>query len=64
MVSVVCCMHGSCNKYTQNCGIKPHSGPVVDSSSNRNEYQESSWGVKRGLSHKADNVTAICELIV
>jgi hypothetical protein len=25
-----------------------HYGPVVDSASNRNEYQESSWGVKGG----------------
>jgi hypothetical protein len=29
----------------------------VDSASNRNEYQESSWGVK-------DDLTAICEQIV
>jgi hypothetical protein len=26
----------------------PHSGPGVDSASNRNEYQEPSWGVKGG----------------
>jgi hypothetical protein len=26
----------------------PHYGPGVDSASNRNEYQESSWGVKGG----------------
>jgi hypothetical protein len=25
---------------------QPHYGPGVDSASNRNEYQESSWGVK------------------
>jgi hypothetical protein len=28
--------------------IQPHYGPGVDSASNRNEYQEDSWGVKRG----------------
>jgi hypothetical protein len=28
--------------------FQPHYGPVVDSASNRNEYQESSWGVKFG----------------
>jgi hypothetical protein len=28
--------------------FQPHYGPGVDSASNRNEYQESSWGVKRG----------------
>jgi hypothetical protein len=26
--------------------FQQHYGPVVDSASNRNEYQESSWGVK------------------
>jgi hypothetical protein len=26
----------------------PHCGPGVDSASNRNEYQEHFWGVKRG----------------
>jgi hypothetical protein len=26
--------------------LQPHYGPGVDSVSNRNEYQESSWGVK------------------
>jgi hypothetical protein len=26
----------------------PHYGPGVDSASNRNEHQESSWGVKVG----------------
>jgi hypothetical protein len=26
--------------------FQPHYGPGVDSASNRNEYQESSWGVK------------------
>jgi hypothetical protein len=28
--------------------FQPHYGPVVDSASNRNEYQESSWEVKGG----------------
>jgi hypothetical protein len=28
--------------------IQPHYGPGVDSASNGNEYQESSWGVKGG----------------
>jgi hypothetical protein len=37
-----------------------HYGPGVNSASNRNEYQGSSWG-KRWLAHKADNLTAICE---
>jgi hypothetical protein len=32
--------------------------------SNRNEYQESSWGGKRRRASKADNLTAICEPIV
>jgi hypothetical protein len=59
MVSVVFCMHGSCNKYTQNFGIKPHSGPVVGSSSNRSEYHGSSWGGKTRPARKADNLTAI-----
>jgi hypothetical protein len=46
----------------------PHctkNGPWVDSASNRNEYQESSWGVKGGRpARKAGNLTAICEPIV
>jgi hypothetical protein len=29
--------------------LQPHYGPEVDSVSNRNEYQESSWEVKGGL---------------
>jgi hypothetical protein len=37
-------------------------GPGIDSASNRNEYQESSWGY-RTASCKADNRTAIYELI-
>jgi hypothetical protein len=28
--------------------FQPHYGPGVDSASNRNEYQEHSWGVKGG----------------
>jgi hypothetical protein len=28
--------------------FQPHYGPWVDSDSNRNEYQESSWGVNGG----------------
>jgi hypothetical protein len=28
--------------------FQPHYGPGVDTGSNRNEYQESSWGVKGG----------------
>jgi hypothetical protein len=28
--------------------FQPHYGPGVDSASNRNEYQEPSWGVKGG----------------
>jgi hypothetical protein len=28
--------------------FQPHYGPGADSASNRNEYQESSWGVKGG----------------
>jgi hypothetical protein len=36
------------------------NGPGVDETSNRNEYQESSWGNGRPAG-KADNFTAICE---
>jgi hypothetical protein len=36
---------------------------MFDSVSNRNEYQESSWG-KKQLVNMADNLTAICEPIV
>jgi hypothetical protein len=44
----------------------PHCDPGVDSASNRNEYQESSWGggVKGRPACRADNLTAICEPIV
>jgi hypothetical protein len=42
--------------------FQPHYGSGVDSASNINEYQESSWGVKGGQpARKADNLTAICE---
>jgi hypothetical protein len=38
---------------------------MVDSASNRNECQESSWGVKGGRqARKADNLTTICVPIV
>jgi hypothetical protein len=40
------------------------AGPGFDSGPNRNEYQESSWGVEERLARKADNLTAICEPIV
>jgi hypothetical protein len=40
-------------------------GPGIDPASNRNEYQESSWGLKGGqMARKADTLTAISELIV
>jgi hypothetical protein len=41
----------------------PSSRTMVDSASNRNEYQEFSW-VKGRPARKADNPTAICEPIV
>jgi hypothetical protein len=45
--------------------LKPHYGPEDDSTSNRNEYKESSCRVKGGLpARKAENLTAICESIV
>jgi hypothetical protein len=40
-----------------------HYGPGFDSASNRNEYQESSWGKGRPA-RNADNFTAISEPIV
>jgi hypothetical protein len=43
--------------------FRPQFGPGDDSASNRNEYQESSWGVMGGR-RKADNFTAICDPIV
>jgi hypothetical protein len=44
--------------------FQPHYGPGVDSASNRNEYQESSWVGKWRPARKADNLTAISEPIV
>jgi hypothetical protein len=32
------------NKERENISFQPHYGPGFDSASNRNEYQESSWG--------------------
>jgi hypothetical protein len=55
----------SLNFFQLTYSFQPHYGPGVDSASNRNEYQESSWGVKDGRpARKADNLTAICEPIV
>jgi hypothetical protein len=48
-------------QFTQS--FQPHYGLGVDSVSNGNEYQGSSWG-KRRPALKADNLTAICEPIV
>jgi hypothetical protein len=39
------------------------SSPGVGSASNRNEYQESSWGVKDDRSARKADLTAICEPI-
>jgi hypothetical protein len=41
--------------------FQPHCGPGVDSASDRNEYQDSSWKVKGGRRVKADNLITICE---
>jgi hypothetical protein len=35
--------------------FKPHYGPGIDSATDRNEYQESSCGVKRGQSLRLTN---------
>jgi hypothetical protein len=43
--------------------FQPHYDLEVDSASNRNEYQESPWGVKVRPARNADNLTAICEPI-
>jgi hypothetical protein len=43
--------------------FQPHYDPDVNSASNRNEYQKSSWGKGRP-SRKADNLTAMCVAIV
>jgi hypothetical protein len=39
-------LHVSACTYSQS--FQQHYGPRIDSASNRNEYQESSWGVKGG----------------
>jgi hypothetical protein len=44
--------------------FQPHYGPGVDSASNRNEYQEDSWGGRGVPARKADKLTAICEPII
>jgi hypothetical protein len=36
--------------------FQPHYGAGVDSASNRNEYQEDSWGVKRGRRVRLSNL--------
>jgi hypothetical protein len=53
------------------CSIDPnfqaYSGPGGDSTSNINQYQESSWGgggLKRGRRVKVHSLTAICERTV
>jgi hypothetical protein len=38
-----------------------HYGPGDDPESNKNEYQEPSWGGKGRPARKADNLTSICE---
>jgi hypothetical protein len=38
----------------------PQYGPVVDSVSNRNEYQESFWGVEGARRVRLTNLTPIC----
>jgi hypothetical protein len=40
--------------------FKPQYGLGVDPASNRNEYKEFFWG----SAHKADDLAAICKLIV
>jgi hypothetical protein len=49
----------------ENTNIQPHYGPGFDSASNRNEYQEYSWGVKGGRqAHQVGNLNVICESVV
>jgi hypothetical protein len=51
--------------YKQNIYKAHRMIPEFDSASNRNEYQESSWGVKGDLpTRRADNLTAICETTI
>jgi hypothetical protein len=40
-----------------------HYGPGFDSASNRNEYQEDSWGVKRGRRVRLTNVPRFFHLL-
>jgi hypothetical protein len=44
--------------------FQPHCSPGFDSASERNEYQESSWGGKTRPADKADDLTANFEPIV
>jgi hypothetical protein len=44
--------------------FQPHYVPGVDSASNRNMYQESSWAGKGVSARKVDNLADICEPIV
>jgi hypothetical protein len=37
--------------------FQPHYGPGLDSASNRDEYQESSWGVKGGRRVRLTNLS-------
>jgi hypothetical protein len=43
------------------CVISKYYGPRVDSATNSNENQQSSWGVKGRPAHKAGSLTATCE---
>jgi hypothetical protein len=53
--------------FSSDLSFQPHYSSGVDSASNRNEYQESYWGVGgvKGWrqARKADNLTAISEPI-
>jgi hypothetical protein len=42
----------------------PRYGPGVNSASNRNGHEESSWGCKKRSASKSADLTAICEPIV
>jgi hypothetical protein len=44
--------------------LRPDYDPGVDSASNRNEFQESSYGVKALATRKVEELTAICEQII
>jgi hypothetical protein len=52
------------SKFIKDYPFQPHYGPGVGSASNRNEYQESSWGGKGRPMRKADNRTVILDPIV